>query len=687
MKSMKKVIVLILFFTPIVGMEEQKIEPVVAAPQAVGPANYILQGDQGKGVVFDGKMIRELLPGLAEKFKAGFKEGEGTIVLRNFDQAGLEILKQILTDVRSSQDAFQKEITKINTEAQNKIEVIVYPPQQKQKETDERNKVMQNAGIEINKALLELAQRAQSKIEAIPKIGEYFLELFNNLILWKATPVLGKAMSLFASEQIDFGKDEEFAQLKQLDPQAQLIYLFEAHYTIENIYRAFEWFKELVGTPDITTQEATRQFLSSVSNKLVAFTVAHINETVRKYPQFKTLILDPILAPTATQLHHALMQSPLIAFEDVLMRYSQNNYPSLINLGNVRVGVVYDDALHIFDINTYKRIKKILLKDVLSGAKKAEQFKFTGDLNPNHIIAYRFNQLILFDVSENKVLINHTFRLKNNITSVNQLDENRFLVVFNLNTLKIVDIRDLNQDPKGILLRGAKQAVVFDPQHVAIYAEFSRNGQDVREIVFWNSLTEQMIRRTISEGPKRPDIKLHKISLTQCIGTQDEIRANGRFLTIYLLDAFAHTVVEIGQYEWGNAYPYPLNATSVLIQSIIQASSPLKFWHLPTRAITPFIDSSTKDVVVLNQNHIAVVVKNPYQVIIKFIPQTSTLSEILDEIQRHAIPAQPGQQAPAQPQKRPASPAREEGAIPAAAQGLRPAGYQAKQPRLEKPNG
>ena len=59
--------------------------------------NYKLVGEDGKVVTLSGNLVRELLPGLAEKFKSWSTEGKtGAITIPNLNQAGLHVLKRLL---------------------------------------------------------------------------------------------------------------------------------------------------------------------------------------------------------------------------------------------------------------------------------------------------------------------------------------------------------------------------------------------------------------------------------------------------------------------------------------------------------------------------------------------------------------------------------------------------------------
>ncbi|GMU19490.1 MAG: hypothetical protein AMXMBFR12_06820 [Candidatus Babeliales bacterium] len=643
--------------------------------------NYVLQDTDGASVNFPGNYIRILIPGLAQRFRMGMREGQtGTIIIHDLDQPGLNVLKHLLTSVYPLQEEYQKHIQEVETKASGAIEAIVYPDPEKQREINERSKVRENAEAQKNQIFLEFTHKAKAELEKTPNIGDYFLNIYNNLILWKVVPILGKAAGIFAAENLDFTEDDQFGELKKLDPQAQLIYLYEAHYRVENVYRTFEWFKELVSTPGVIAQEEYRQFLDLVSDKLVAFANAHIEAIITQYPLFKNLILDPMLTPTAQQLHQKLIQNPQIAFDYPIMRIDKNkDYPQLVALGNDRLGIVYDEALHIFDVQTYTFTHKIPFKVLFPGSKNFKGILVSGGLIPHHIVASMGRRIVVFDLILNKVTYDYTFKQNISIREIYQLDERRLLI--NTSALRILNLDNLDQDPELVPgLKSVSHAVVFDSERVLLYIE---PGRGESYLILWNSLTGEQMKKMELPLQLGYHFKFHKVNNYQCL-----VYSERKLNSIDINTAEIKKIAELNE-PWQFSGVFNQNY-GLIKNNAYELEQVFNIYFLQNQQNIPFLNIPSRTrrdytVKVINHNHIAHALSLALGVIVKFVPQTSTLEEILSEIQIRVArqPDQPKQ--PAQKRRAP-SVTPEAPGIPAAAKGLRPELPETKQRRLEKPN-
>ena len=534
--------------------------------------------------------------------------------------------------------------------------------------------IQADAQVRRDREFLSFVQAAKNIIENIPSIGDHFLPIFNNLILWRAVPILGKAAGVFAAENVDFGNDDDFAQLKQLDPQAQLIYFFEAPITIDNVYRAYEWLKELIETPAIITEKNNHSFLDQISDRITAFVLINIEEIFKKYPKLEMLMQDPALARAAFRLHQGLQNNPEIAFEKVVMNFPKNTYDAdLINLGENRVGVLYKQILHVFNAaKNYKLEQKIDVEKYFALPKKGQKPIGYCALGQNKIVAYSGTQLAIFDLTSSAEPV--TIMLPQvSIKELQPLNEHQLLLsdlnnllVFDIPTQKIVTI---------FRLSAIQKLLVFDPANVVILV---KNGELILVDVTGKSLK---YKKTwdLFDAIMPQSISLNRINAVEC-GVSGQVMPTGilnRFIaSFFLLNVANQVLTPLGTVDIGSVFEGVQRVISLGTNFFLTSRGIL--WHIPTQTPITFTQP-LRDSMALDKNHVALVLKNSPQVIIKFVPQTSTLAEILAEIKKHTASQQPSQQ----PQKRPA-PQEAVPFIPAAAQGARTEVPEVKRPRSEK---
>lgn len=286
----------------------------------------------------------------------------------------------------------------------------------------------------------------------------------------------------------------------------------------------------------------------------------------------------------------------------------------------------------------------------------------------------------MYDLISNSIVLdfsvfnsgNQNSRLKD----VQILDQNRLVVITVGDTIKI--LKAYETEPiflKGI--RDVRESCVFDPYHVLI-TRFSH-----REIILWNSVIERRVHRW-NLGNLVGDITdagFQKISATECIFYAYDDNLVPHF---YLIDVFKKTIKDLGTVDFKALTPVGLREIFVLNQNYFFSYNG-DLWSIPNKSkvFERFINSPVTSIIALDHNHVAYVARNGFQVIVKFVPQASTMEEIFAEIKKQ-IALRPAQ--PAQPQKRAASSTQEERPIPAAAQGARPEVPEIKRKRPEKPN-
>ena len=648
---MKLVILLGLSFSFALSMEQ----PVPAVFE-----NYKLVGDDGKVVTFPGNLVRELLPGLAEKFKSWSTEGKtGAITIPNLNQSGLHVLKRLLGPIYDLQQQYVEALKKL----EEKIPIAL-------KETED-------SYARRAREFLFFAQDGQRILEKIPSIGDHFLPIFNDLILWRVAPILGKAAGIFAAKHLDFGNDADFAQLKQLDPQAQLIYFYEAPITIDNVYRAYEWLKELIQTPAIIIEKNNHPFLDQISDKITDFAIAHIAEILRKYPNFETLIKSLMFEKDSLRMYQAFLRNPQIAFEKVIMTLpNDSDDAALVNLGENRVGVLSKDILHIFNAKTYQPERMIAAEEYFATKNVPKLIGYCA-FGKNKIVAYSRNQLVIFDLTSGHEPV--TIMLPGDpIKEIQSLDDHQLLVRHVTYYTTYIDVFDVITQKfiNNFPIDGFEQMIVLDSENVVIV---NRGGLLLRDV----KNGKGKMGWGLEEGIRPPS--LNRINAFECVVSREIMwrgmtgDRNNIFLSV--LNVKNKTLAPLGVVDIGSVNE---GAQKILAldRNFFITTSNGNLWYIPGQNRIAFIGQPLRDSMLLDKNYVAVILKNSPQVIIKFVPQTSTLAEILAEIKKNTASQAKQAQSP-QVQKRPAV---QEPAlfIPAAAQGARPEVPEVKKPRSEK---
>lgn len=669
---------------------------------------YKLQGNKGSEVTFPGTVVRELLPGLAEQFRLGMKEAAGTISIHNLDQEGLQVLKRWLNKIYPIQQQFEKKIVEIRTDTDKHLKNIVFPEQEKQSEVAEKNKIVENANKQMEQTIFEMVLQAKSELEKLPGIGEYFLEIFNNFIKWNAHLILAESSGYFAAEQIDFSNDDTFNQLQLLDPEAQLLYLYRAEYTLENIYRAYEWFKTLTDTPTIVAQENNRNLLDAVAQKLIAFTVAHIEDILKKYPTFKNLITEPQFAAIGKMLRAELVEKPMpISFFLKILRtavpWSAEKLPFVTDLDD-QIVALRDNSKekNIFDFktNNFKSFPWI------SSSDKSATFVFW---NPDRLISYptQSNMGITFDVYDLKTgrkifMPSMTKALEiQPIRSIIPITNNQLLILDDANNLYKLTIKEDKSYTIARFLENVFRIIKMnDQEFISVEKQ-----PDIFHLSLRKIDSGQILKVLKVEGLANYSLNfIRKISNNEVgmvLTPPPADVATLRYLVVSIPDLKVSSLNDFTYRYQPDHYNYykfiPMNSQLILIKEISKWNNKEKIilFNVVSKGIIELSGSA----IVLDANHLAA--WNQKNFVIEFIIQNATLLEILDEIQKNIVtqppqiqkrpapvqspaitPAAKGSKSEAPESKRQKSESEQQ--IPAAAIRVRSRETETKQPQLEK---
>ena len=650
-------------------------------PRVAVLENYTLGSNDGQEVTIPGNVIRELAPGLAEKFRVGYKEVVGRITIPDLDGRALQNFKQVLELTAPKENALHKENDRILAATQKEIEKITFPVGQEAQEREARSKLLMQGMASVRNYADKLAGELKTELEQLPEIGD--LNLFNEIIKWGVPSILELAFAQFLAEQIDI--KDGYAQLKDLDPRAQLLYLHESEFSVEAIMSIYEWVAKLAGHAATLSVAANKEVYDSIQEKLAPFTAQNIIPIIQKHPHFKNIFEKLEFKNMGDLLRQEFLKEDYNNLFIQLLRagLGRADLWSIIDLGDKLIGLSDDNQLN----NLYNFVTHNFESFFpLAGANKNYQFALWG---PDKIIKYSAHRFVptaqgmahgFLVYDKNSQLLGaypiKTFGIREIVpVDANHLLLNMYQQQGGGGRLVSWDLQVPNKKLKTILNNVIHVIKISHDHCVVIY-----NEEDGLYVGLLHFPDLKFIKRKIDYELFRAK-EVHKINNNQ-VGIMFYKLSANRINKYLIIDI---PTLNFVSYDISNTYMYGYSEAVMLsTEYIIErfgSTYELVTARTNQRAKLPW--NNYVAVTALDSTHVAAINYGARTFIIQFIPQTATLAQILDEIQKKVAPQQqPSQQS----QKRPAV-QEPERPIPAAAQGLKPAAREAKQPRLEKPNG
>ena len=649
---------------------------------------YTLVGSDGSQVKIDQELIKKYAPGLAELFKPGFKEGEtNQIIVSDLDKIALEDFKKILEQIELLQTKALEQVQEQNIrEALQKAALFAqYSAQTEQVDAIQK------------KVIKEL----QIFIENLPNLGEYLLKLLNQASFWRIY-YLENALARIATEQIEYTPEniKKFFKIQQLiigkksseleaftkndesaqnlfaiwhmfgDPQfslrAKLVYLFNIPITPANCELIYQLLEPISKNPGITHDPEIQRYFDLVILRITKFTADNIEKILAIKPNLKQFFAQPEMKLFADSLRTRLIK---IIHEKKLSRIilrtrRLENEARLIALTDHTAAIIEKEVagllVKISELNLnsdqIREIMKIPFTDFFTNIQVIQ-------LSTDHILVYnRFSEQKNVYIFDKKLNTTNSVDLSSKITSIFSFGDNitAVLLANNIDFFNFVSIkaplkfRELRGLPVllviGIL--NSTQFLLAMPSHLGSILElrtflsdkplhiWKLNGQ-VQNII---KLDEETCIITLFE--KFSDQKKNNQTIRTLL-LHEPWTISENILTNPLLSNYNRAVCSIVE---------PLNLEYGLCearQGRISQEYSLTINNLKTdksRLLTKDASSHA----LLNRNHIFTIESN--QLILYFIPETASLSELLDEIQKNlpsapAISKQMPQPTPAPVQK------------------------------------
>lgn len=669
---MRIIIFLVISFSLAAAMEPQQLSVEKLD-------RYTLVGNDGKEVVLDGALVREYLPGLADKFREGMIEARtGKIRVNDLDGQALANLKSLLERYIALEQDVNRQKEKLSQLA---VEEYL------------------NQEAVLNKRLEE---QITFKLENLPKIGDHFIALYKELVFWGAPDVLARGMAEFAAQLLKLGQAYEL--FKNLDPQVQLLYLNVAVLSVDSLVKTLEWIVEIQNNP-IAQGIENFDLMVKVRTKIIDFIVKNIQAILAKKPDFKNLFEKPEFKNMGQLLKKELTKNNSPIYSTTLRQaklWGDPVPPSINELSNNLIAL--RDSTEIdnwYNFRTHTLCSSPLFKKMDTGT---DSFIFWP---PNRIIFLDSSHLTIYDLSSSQRIFQQYLYINmgdafmtTEVLSIKVLPIKENVLWALLIPKKMTSVTPLKYELYSLTYQPEKKVLKQEKIQSNVLDILSLNGEKYVIVDMHNNT----IRLSVYDAKSNKNIKTKIIQLASDkdklnkirkiddnhIGlTSNQFSAAGQTLAIYydiyrISDLEKVTSYNFKSTDDGFGYLFiPVSKHFVLKRFRTyhgQKADPVEIYDM--RNQSHFALENLSSVTVLDENHFAAYdhLKNSY--IIGFIPMTGSIIEIFDEILRYA----PAFKKCGHPQKRPVSPVREI-PIPAAAQGLRPEVPETKQPRIEKPNG
>lgn len=644
---MRIIIFLVISFSLAAAMEPQPLAVVKLD-------RYTLVASDGKELTLDGNIVREYLPGLADKFREGMLEARtGKIRVNDLDGQALENLKSLLERYIALEQDVNRQKEKLSQLA---VEEYL------------------NQEAALNKRLKE---QISLKLESLPEIGDHFIALYKELVFWDAPDALAKAMADFAVRHLELG--EAYESFKNLDPYAQLLFLDKVALSDDSIIKALEWLIDLQKNPTATNLENFGLF-ENIRERIIDYIANNIEPILLKhYEKLKKLFKENDQLGNILKKELTKNNPPLYTTTLRKAVRGTRNYIIIDQLSNQLLALRDDSEINnIYDFKTHTFSSSAIFKNAIN------TFIYW---NPNRIIslgAFSPN-LAIYDLVSSKII----FEMKPGIVikKIIPAGENSLLALGVTNNLYLFNYDSQKKlTNKKIVALNVLDVMSVGPETFAIIGQVPNKNI---KLILYDAQKGAPLRFT--ELKPSSDLyifnTIRRIDADHIGVTFNSKRERDQLFFEILYKIYRISdLAEIASFNFKSSnYEYPTVRCMPMSKQVVlvdyYGNGPVLIHDL--RKQLPIRLFNLHSVMVLDENHFAAYDGNTKSFIIAFIPETDSVIEIFDEILRY-IPAHKKTQI----QKRPASLLRA-APIPAAAQGLKPQERETKRPReeKEKPNG
>ena len=617
-------------------------QPVPVAPQ------YTFIGNDGGQVQIAQNLIKKYAPGLALKFSAGFKETQtGQLILQDLDGAALQNFKVLFEQAAELSQINEKQYAEITKEKEKALEKASLVEGLGGQEFELRKNILSEGAARSQVIRNRSIERLKATIEQLPSIGDHFLELFNHAVLWEVPHILQEALAQFAAEHLPHSDPNAFTSLRnpEFAIHAQLLYLNHVRFDVDSIVKVYEWLIDLINNPEtkiinpeIKIIKLNKELLNLLIDRLAAFSAENIINIMERVPNFKTLI-----ASGNIKAFRELLKEKLIAHGD---RYFKKNLfrgglevtflvPFLIDndhLGLLEVpkGTSSQMKLMIFEVRT-KLFKTIYINEPMKVLRPSKVVSF----GPNRFIMFypsepgqEKKRMDIFDVTTGKIFLTHMFKKWIGIIDVQVIDETHLLITSIDKRLGIYDLRVPVEEPEILKqFTFSLSSFVVDSTHIVTCKDES--------ISLWNPQTFLKKKLPLILYPKEYKEPKEEYKVWNMRNNFKKIVRRDENDILLIGDRainFNLRTQQITPIDLPRDTVDVLSPRYYLVQNEDINPGLLKIWdNQERRFVRQFENVAT--FLKIDKNHIAILSEKG-ELDIYFLPEASTLDEILDELQK-----------------------------------------------------
>lgn len=658
-------IFVLIFVFPIFGMEQPL--PVVQLQ------NYTLVSNDGKEIALEGDLVRDFAPGLAEKFRSGFKESQGRITISDLDSQALQNFKILLEQTKKKELDLRRYNDVIIRDVELRMKLVPHTQYvgevpREQKELEVQTRILIEGMHKVRAEAYKYAAQLKEELQKLPEIGEHFLALFNEAVKWQVPYILELALAQFAADQIDI--KDGYKEFKDLDPRAQLFYLHEVGFSSESIISVYQWIVALAEAQATKAIQSNKELYDDIIEKIVEFTVQNIVAILAKNPTFKNLFAKEEYKAIGELLRQELVKMNLHFFTTIIrpaVRWPGQQRPYVDSLGGSFIALhdtnpqnnIYDWQNKIFRSST--EISKSDIRYILWG--------------PDLLVGYTEFYIYISDINTGEGIFYNDLQ-SGNIEQVLPITNNKILIRnWHNELLTFIYDREHKNLTKAHTQSSVADILSINENEYLLVNKYKYQGNYNLKISLNKVGQTKPVKQTIINMPTQFFIRSRKISNQEVgiiVGLVQipEPQMRFKYLNVSIPDLH---IVSLDLPQLLRVGYSPMTFEYLLAGE--EGSNKISLYNVASQTMIP-LPEKLSSVVALDKNRIAAFDQQSNIFVILFIPHVSTLSEILDELQRRVVPRQ-------EPQKRPASPEPIR-PVPAAAKGLNP---EAKRQRPEKPNG
>jgi hypothetical protein len=592
------------------------------------PDFYTLISNDGKELILERSLIERYAPALAFLFDNAVSQKD-RVVLAELDFDALQNFVNLLRYMAHVSEQAAQRMGLFEEDIKKRMADIVLPLGQEAQEKELKSKQQAAMSAQYAIVVAEILDALKIHIEQLPHIADHVLQLLNETSRWQVL-YLPEALAQFAAQHLDLHDPATIAQVthNEFAPYAQLLIIRFAHYSMDNYQNIVQWLADLAQNYSVTSNSTYREILDATTIRFCRWMAHNIPEILAANPSFKNSIVEPrmnfLAGLLAENIRMYLKNSPpfIKALPLLVSDLKGVEQIQLKRIDDRRFALINANRLIIIDSKT----GDILSDSTVGGVKIVDVLP----LNSQRLIIFNGTDKLIEINVDGTIVKEHPLRVT--IKKIQVIDSahilaqsyNKRLWIYGLYPYEFKIIKNLDNIDDFVLLDAhtivcinnkTQKIILFDLSTQAIVKEWDCKNDMYRVIKVDASHcfidTGTVWQRTLG----MLDIQLGTLSTlsVENLPSKNVQALNSEYI---LLAKFKP-----------NTRQGSIAVMQIATGKIVREFAARYLWY-PSNFFTML---DTTHLVYFYNNHICV----------GFIPETATLSEILEEIQQN-LPAGPG---------------------------------------------